>query len=540
MSNFKLFARPAVKIRSIAVFPDAVEVAPPEPGDTVTQYHFREFYYSNAPEDFTVPSGIFGLLDWKLWGANGGGADSDSGRGLYVNATQSAGSGTDIEVNVGGKGLPAPGFINNPGGYNGGGDGISDSSHITAGASGGGATDLRLGGSALANRILVAPGGGGRGTGGGEGGDGGYPAGEIGYGSGWADAQGGSQTAGGTGGLGLFGTNGGAPGALGLGGDGGGNNFVPGGGGGGGGFYGGGGGGGNFGGNQSGGGGGGSALFSGAVDLVEYFSSDRTFPDPAHGYATVQFYLERATTKPEETYSYRKFWYKGEEEFFMVPAGIYWIKFRLLGGNGTAGRHTGGDGTGGAGGWGDDFECWLPVTPGEVLELRVGANGAGPINILSPFHFEAAPAAYNGGGQSGPDDNDAMGGSGGGATDIRRGGSSLSDRILVAGGGGGGSPESGGGDGGNGGYPDGQDGSTAAGSGLGGDGGTQTTGNALGVGETGGLVSFYSEAGAGGGYWGGLVSTSGGGGSSFEGGDCEDATHTPRAGTTDPFIEARW
>ena len=527
-SNFVLKAKHGIKIRSIAAFDSVLVVEPPPPPDTAAQYHIREFYYSGSPETFEVPPGFFGLLDWILWGSAGQGnhpvfAPGNGGDGLKLEVTHAPSVGTSIEVRVGGK----------P--YNGGGNG---------GAKGGGATDLRVGGSALSNRIAAAPGGGGAGTNPTSMGDGGYPNGENGNSANaYVATTGGTQTAGGVGGQGIFFVGPGTNGSLGQGGNGGSNSFLAlDGGGGGGGYYGGGGGNGNSGGNASGSGGGGSALISGSVTLVSYGTSDRDKALPG-GFATVEFHVDRSTDKPDETYSYRRFEYTGDVQYLIVPDGVYWLHFKMLGGNGAAGQKTGGTGAGGNGGKGDEMEAWLPVVPGNVLQMRIGANGnPGTWFPTGPPRFEPGAPAYNGGGGSGtPYNTTVMGGGGGGATDIRIGGYTLSERVLVAGGGGGGGPDdiSYGAHGGNGGYPNGSDG----GGGFGGSpnighGGTQTSGNALGVGATG---ASSGHAGAGGGYWGGQeAGGGGGGGSSYEDPSAEDVSHTVRSGSEVPYIEVRW
>jgi hypothetical protein len=81
--------------------------------------------------------------------------------------------------------------------------------------------------------------------------------------------------------------------------------------------------------------------------------------------------------------------------------------------------------TTGALGNGGTVTALLQVTPGEVLNLYVGSQ---PDTING-----VATIGYNGGGTSGY----GIPGYGGGATDIRRGGTALANRILVAGGGGG-------------------------------------------------------------------------------------------------------
>jgi len=96
------------------------------------------------------------------------------------------------------------------------------------------------------------------------------------------------------------------------------------------------------------------------------------------------------------------FAYSGAVADYTVPAGVHYVVVDAWGaGTGNGGGHAGGT---------------IPVTPGEVLRVRVGgANG------------------FNGGGAGGP-----YGGNGGGATDVRQGGDTLADRVVIAGGSGGG------------------------------------------------------------------------------------------------------
>lgn len=537
MTNFKLFARPGIKIRSIASFDSVLVVEPPPPPDTTPQFHFREFYYQGSAETFTVPEDIFDLLEWDLYGAPGGNRGATSGgKGLQLQVTSIPSVGANIEVRVGGRGLDSAFGGNLAGGYNGGGGGFHDGSHFTPGPSGGGATDIRTGGSALTNRIAAAPGGGGGG------GDGGYPNGDNGSpASGFTAtaATGGTQTAGGTHGQGNFGVNPGTDGVLGVGGDGGINNFTTGGGGGGGGFYGGGGGGGSNGGLGSGSGAGGSALISGAVTLVSYNDSPRAQSLP--GFATVTFHVDRSTDKPDETLSYRKFFYTGGTQGFVVPTGIYWVKIKLVGGNGGSGIASGGATS--LGGKGDIVEAWLPVVPGMALQLRVPGNGLdGHFDSGAGNYPQLAPT-YGGGGGSGPaaSSGAGMGGAGGGAADVRIGAFGLSDRLLIAAGGGGGGMGSGH-PGGNAGFPNGSAGTSGANSSPG-AGATQTTGYSLGDGETGATSSM---GGGGGGLYGGFAPTgttgfsSAGGGSSYTDSDAEDVTHTTRTDTGETYIEVRW
>jgi len=120
----------------------------------------------------------------RMWGAQGGHRYEDDeeygGKGGFAEGKITLTETTMVNVRVGG--YPAN---NTDGGYNGGGDGGI--------GPGGGASDMRIGGDELTDRVLVAAGGGG-----GYGGDvGGYGGGLIG-GDG-SQGEGGTQTSGGSG-----------------------------------------------------------------------------------------------------------------------------------------------------------------------------------------------------------------------------------------------------------------------------------------------------------------------------------------------------
>lgn len=266
-------------------------------GAAPTAAHFG---YTAGAQSFVVPSGVCeitvdafgakggngGIFDLVLTdrpgvttGYGGGSGDVSAqqlagpgGFGGRATGTLTVTPGETLTIMVGGKGgsplfLP---FVPGPGGFNGGGSGGSGEG--SGGGGGGGATDIRQGGTGLANRVLVAPGGGGGGAGGpgGDGAEGGAGGGIN--GSDGEDGAGTAVTESGTGGDGATGGGGGAAGtnatlsgggtpgtagSLGQGGTGG--SHGDGGGGGGGGLYGGGGGGAGFEGS-GGGGGGGSGL----------------------------------------------------------------------------------------------------------------------------------------------------------------------------------------------------------------------------------------------------------------------------------------
>jgi len=136
-----------------------------------------EVAYSNNYEEVVVPPGVYRAMV-QLVGASGG--DSPyypGGRGGLVEAEIAVVPGETLRVYAGGKGTYASDVPSKLGGFNGGGDGGSYDS-----GSGGGGTDIRRSPYALADRLLVAGGGGAAHWGGddnfpneGTGGYGGYP-----------------------------------------------------------------------------------------------------------------------------------------------------------------------------------------------------------------------------------------------------------------------------------------------------------------------------------------------------------------------------
>lgn len=212
----------------------------PASADTTPQ----TFSATGAAQTYSVPAWA-SAIQVTAYGAQGGG--SGGGKGGATTAIVTVAPSSSVQVNVGTQGTDSAG------GFNGGGAPGSGTAGGSGQQGGGGASDIRIGGTGLANRAVIAGGGGG-GAGGvtaaAKGGGGGNPAGADGstgllaYGYGGV-GTGGSQSAGGvagqaTGAAGLAGT----AGTSGLGGDGG--NYVGeprGGSGGGGGYYGGGGGG---------------------------------------------------------------------------------------------------------------------------------------------------------------------------------------------------------------------------------------------------------------------------------------------------------
>ncbi len=245
-----------------------LSIAPPVVQQAVTRS--KTFVFTGKPQTFTVPSGVTQIAV----AAYGAGSPSENqgptgpiatgANGGLLKATIPVKPREKLAIFVGGQGGISVGGSRASGGFNGGapgGRGIYHDQYADGGFGGGGASDVREGGSGLKNRVLIAAGAGGGGVGvgfyggGAAGGGGGILGlaggsgclcgGPTGYG-----ALGGSQTSGGHGGAGgnRSGFNPGANGRngkLGRGGAGGGDTQYSGGGGGGGGggYYGGGGGG---------------------------------------------------------------------------------------------------------------------------------------------------------------------------------------------------------------------------------------------------------------------------------------------------------
>lgn len=231
------------------------------------------YTYTGSSAVFVVPAGVTSITI-EAWGAAGGedGVSGPGGLGGYATGTLAVNAGDTLNITVGGRGVNGiPGgsgstaSLNLPGGFNGGGaTGTIACPRSGEGAgSGGGASDIRLNGATLNDRVIVAGGGGGSSAYQPPDGPGGSGGGLVGGNGGTHNAitaTGGTQVLGGTAGGHVTSStcSAGTDGAVGVGGIGDGND----GGGGGGGWYGGGGG------SSNGGGAGGSsyiALLSAAV-----------------------------------------------------------------------------------------------------------------------------------------------------------------------------------------------------------------------------------------------------------------------------------
>jgi hypothetical protein len=122
--------------------------------------HHLTFHYTGKEQTFKVPDSVK-LIAVDARGAAGGvnssSSDQEVGRGGRVVAELLVVPGERLAIFVGGAANGASG------GYNGGGSGEGSGSY--ASGAGGGATDIREGGDALKDRIIVAGGGGGQGDG---------------------------------------------------------------------------------------------------------------------------------------------------------------------------------------------------------------------------------------------------------------------------------------------------------------------------------------------------------------------------------------
>ncbi|KUM97214.1 hypothetical protein AQI95_42130 [Streptomyces yokosukanensis] len=178
------------------------------------------------------------------------------------------------------------------------------------------------------------------------------------------------------------------------------------------------------------------------------------------------------TTAPQPTCTYDSV----GTDTFTVPDGVTAVDIDLFGGEGgsAAGYIVPHPAIPGApGGLGGESRATLPVTPGQTLQLTVGAAGIPGSSRHGEFARPGGPGHGTGGGGA-----HGGGGSGGGGSDARVGEFGGTDRVLVAGGGGGagnGGPELQGGAGGGEAGLDGGQSNGPLGSGLAGGGGSRTT-----------------------------------------------------------------
>ena len=118
----------------------------------------QTYSYTGTVQTFTVPACV-NTLTMEVWGAQGGidisSGGWDNNLGGYASAVFSVTPGQIMTIYVGGQ--PS----STVGGFNGGGSGYPSTMFAGMGRGGGGATDIRTGGTALTDRVLVAGGGGG-------------------------------------------------------------------------------------------------------------------------------------------------------------------------------------------------------------------------------------------------------------------------------------------------------------------------------------------------------------------------------------------
>jgi hypothetical protein len=221
----------------------------------------------------------------------------------------------------------------------------------------------------------------------------------------------------------------------------------------------------------------------------------------------------------------KRFAFTGGQQFFAVPDGVTSLHVVAIGGRGG----TGAANTTSPGGFGGVATADVKVTPGAILLVNVGGNGA------SPGNGSGGAGGYNGGGAGGTSGDIPIGkggGGGGGLSEIRDAATPLNSVVVAAAGGGG----SGGGTAGGAGGPAAVSGINGGAGGLGagaggGAPGTGATGTVPGTGGGAGLfgvggagqnsanlVAAGSAGGGGGGLQGGGGAVTGSGGGSNGGG----------------------
>ena len=135
-----------------------------EAASTANPTQSATFNYTGGQQNWTVPAGVFSI-DFDVRGAQGGSNTwNTGGTGGRVSGKLAVTPGQTIYFYVGQQ--PGSGgccnYISAPGGWNGGGAGYSYYNGDQA-RGGGGASDIRIGGTGTNNRVVVAGGGGGAG-----------------------------------------------------------------------------------------------------------------------------------------------------------------------------------------------------------------------------------------------------------------------------------------------------------------------------------------------------------------------------------------
>lgn len=118
------------------------------------------YFYVGTMQTYVVPACV-PTLTIETWGAQGGqdlNVGYNTNFGGYASAVFTVTQGMVLNIYVGGQ------ATSTLGGYNGGGNGYINPWNAGIGKGGGGASDVRIGGTGLANRVIVAGGGGGGGS----------------------------------------------------------------------------------------------------------------------------------------------------------------------------------------------------------------------------------------------------------------------------------------------------------------------------------------------------------------------------------------
>ncbi|MBL7703176.1 MAG: hypothetical protein JNM14_13065 [Ferruginibacter sp.] len=154
---------------------------------------------------------------------------------------------------------------------------------------------------------------------------------------------------------------------------------------------------------------------SGTGNIASFIGTNVTNAPVVANIVVTPVFTPSATTS-------QTFGFTGGMQTFTVPAGVTSLFIQTRGAQGGAGAVGGNTAGGGPGGLGGYAEGNLAVTPGQVLNIFVGGQGATPAG------------GFNGGANGGSQNA----GGGGGASDVRVGGTGAANRVITAGGGGGG------------------------------------------------------------------------------------------------------
>jgi hypothetical protein len=127
---------------------------------TVASSGETTFSYTGSAQTFTVPSGVTSI-DFDVIGASGGNkSTANGGAGGRTQGTIAVTAGHTLYIYVGKQGITS--LDESPDSFSGGG-GVYSYNSAGAAGTGGGASDIRLNGTNLSDRIVVAGGGGGAG-----------------------------------------------------------------------------------------------------------------------------------------------------------------------------------------------------------------------------------------------------------------------------------------------------------------------------------------------------------------------------------------